>query len=135
MTDQQEAAQPFPEVPVPFMGREIYCRMPTPEQLLVWQRTVKRLTEAPIDASWTGSEVMAALERLLKIINSLMVNKVDVEWLDDAFLEQSLGFQDLAPFITLVTSEFAKITEENGQTDPVKKTPVKKATRKKATTS
>ena len=102
------------ELPVMLMGREIYCRMPSAEQLLVWQRTVKRLTEAPMDASWTGSEVLAALERLLKIVNSLMANKADIEWLDDQFLEGKIHFQNLAPFITLVTKAFADKAEEEG---------------------
>lgn len=138
MTVQEETAEAVPEIPVMFMGREIYSRMPTPEQLLVWQRTVKRLTEAPIDASWTGSEVMVALDRLLKIINSLMANKVDVEWLDDEFLEGRINFQTLGPFITLVTEAYAKLAEDEGNRETrraaAKKVPAKKAARKKAST-
>jgi hypothetical protein len=138
MTDQQEAAPAVPELPVMFMGREIYCRMPEAEQLLVWQRTVRRLSDAPINASWTGSEVLTALERLLKIVNSLMANKADIEWLDDQFLERKINFQTLAPFITLVTEAFAKAAEEEGNREDrraaTKKTPAKKAARKKAST-
>lgn len=138
MTDQEEADQEFPVLPVMFHGREIYARMPTPEQLVVWQRTVKRLQEAPIDASWTGSEVMVALERLLKIINSLMAHKVDIEWLDDKFLEGELDFQKLSPFIVLVTDAFADAAEAEGNREDrraaAKKTPAKKAARKKAST-
>lgn len=125
------------ELPVMLMGREIYCRMPSPEQLLVWQRTVKRLTEAPMDASWTGSEVMSALERLRKIIDSLMVNRADVDWLDDQFLEETVTFKELAPFITDVTEAFAKAAEEEGNRADRRaaaKTPAKKAARKKAST-
>jgi hypothetical protein len=140
MTDQEEAALAVPEVPVMFLGREIYARMPTPEQLLVWQRTVKRLQEAPTNASWTGSEVMTALERLLKIINSLMANKTDVEWLDDQFLTGGVNFRTLTPFITLVIEAFAKVAEEEegnreDRRTAAKKTPAKKAARKKASTS
>jgi hypothetical protein len=138
MTDQQEAAPAVPELPVMFMDREIYCRMPEAEQLLVWQRTVRRLSDAPINASWTGSEVLTALERLLKIVNSLMANKADIEWLDDQFLERKINFQTLAPFITLVTEAFAKAAEEEGNREDrraaTKKTPAKKAARKKAST-
>ena len=125
------------ELPVMLMGREIYCRMPSLEQLLVWERTVKRLTEAPMDASWTGSEVMAALERLRKIIDSLMVNRADVDWLDDQFLEKKVTFKELAPFITDVTDAFAEAAEAEGNRADrraAKKTPAKKATRKKAST-
>lgn len=125
------------ELPVTLLDREIFCRMPSPEQLLVWQRTVKRLTEAPIDASWTGSEVMSALERLRKIIDSLMVNRADVDWLDDQFLEERVTFKELAPFITDVTEAFAKAAEEGGNRADRRaaaKAPAKKAARKKAST-
>ena len=137
MTTEETTMEEFPALPVTFMGREIYARMPSPEQLLVWQRTVRRLTDAPIDASWTGSEVMNALERLLKIVNSLMANKADIEWLDDEFLSGTIGFRNLAPFITLVTDAFAKAAEEEGNRETrraAKKTPAKKAARKKAST-
>jgi hypothetical protein len=138
-TDQatEGAEQTQLELPVQLMGREIFCRMPSPEQLLVWQRTVKRLTEAPIDASWTGSEVMSALERLRKIIDTLMVNRADVDWLDDQFLEETVTFKELAPFITDVTEAFAKAAEEEGNRADRRaatKTPAKKAARKKAST-
>jgi len=138
MTTTTEPAEEFPALPVTFMGREVYSRMPSPEQLLVWQRTVKRLTEAPINASWTGSEVMGALERLRKIIDSLIVEKADINWLDDQFLDGAVTFRDLAPFITDVTEAFTKAAEENGNREErraAKKAPAKKATRKKATTS
>lgn len=125
------------ELPVMLLDREIYCHMPSPEQLLVWQRTVRRLTEAPMDASWTGSEVMNALERLRKIIDSLMVNRADRDWLDDQFLDETITFKDLAPFITKVTEAFARAAEEEGNRADrraAKKAPAKKAARKKVTT-
>jgi hypothetical protein len=124
------------ELLVMFMGREVYCRMPSTEQLLVWQRTVKRLTEAPINASWTGSEVMSALERLRKIIDSLLANRSDVDWLDDQFLEGTVTFRDLAPFITDVTDAFAEAAEAEGnrETRRAAAKPAKKAARKKAST-
>lgn len=126
------------ELPVMLLDREIYCHMPSPEQLLVWQRTVRRLTEAPMDASWTGSEVMNALERLRKIIDSLTVNRADRDWLDDQFLDETITFKDLAPFITEVTEAFVKAAEEEGnradRRAAAKKAPAKKAARKKVTT-
>ncbi len=131
MTDQETQAL---ELPVPFRGREIFTRMPTPEQFIVWQRTVKRLTEAPVDASWTGEEVMSALERLRKIIDSILVNPADVAWLDDQFLDLKITFADLAPFIALVTDAFAKAAEQDGNREERRaaQKPAKKAGRKKA---
>jgi len=143
MTTEQEPAADVAELPVELpitlLDREIYVRMPSPEQLLVWQRTVNRLTEAPVNASWTGSEVMNALERLRKIVDSIMVNRIDVDWLDDQFLAKTVDFRRLAPFITDVTTAFQEYAEAQTQANgtraekrAAKKTPAKKATRKAA---
>lgn len=121
-----------PTVPVMLNGREIHAKMPRPEQLLVWQRVLKTLTEAPPNTTWTGSEVMAALERLRKIVDSLIVNKADIAWMDDQFLDEALTFTDLAPFLTDVTAKFAELAEESAPNREAKRA-VKKATRKKAT--
>lgn len=142
MTTEQAAGpaedeQEFPELEVPFRGRKMWVRMPTPEQLLVWQRVMTRLTDSPIDTSWTGSEVMAALERLRKIIDSILVNKTDVVWIDDQFLEGTLRFKDLVPYLTEVVDAFASAAAENGNREQrraaAKKAPAKKAARKKVT--
>jgi hypothetical protein len=129
-----EEAAPV-ELPVMFMDREIFSRMPSPEQLIVWQRTIKRLEAAPMDTSWTGSEVMAALERLRKIVDTLMVNRADIDWLDEAFLDETVTFQTLAPFITTVVNAFQEYAAAQGNRETrraTKKTTAKKATRKKA---
>jgi hypothetical protein len=120
------------ELPVILLGREIFVRMPSPEQLLVWDRTVKRLTNAPVDASWTGSEVMAALERLRKIVDTLLVNRIDADWMDDQFLDQTLDFQKLAPFIAEVVAAFQEYAAANGNREERRAAKTKKATRKKA---
>lgn len=139
MTTETVAAEPAEEapieLPVMFMDREIFSRMPSPEQLIVWQRTIKRLEAAPMDASWTGSEVMAALERLRKIVDTLMVNRADVDWLDEQFLDETVTFQTLAPFITDVVNAFQEFAAAQGNREArraTKKAPAKKATRKKA---
>jgi hypothetical protein len=139
MTTEQAMTEPEAEAPVelPVMlpDREIYSRMPSPEQLIVWQRTIKRLEDAPMDASWTGSEVMAALERLRKIVDTLIVNRADVDWLDEQFLDETITFQTLAPFITNVVTAFQEFAAAQGNRETrraTKKTVAKKATRKKA---
>lgn len=149
MTTEQAEEVPAPdempmelEIPFIFSGtngaeirRTMWVRMPRPEQLLVWQRTVDRLTNAPINASWTGSEVMAALERLRKIVDSLLVNKADIDWVDDQFLDGTLTFQTLTPFIPATTLAFQQAAAETGNREErraAKKAAPKKATRKKA---
>lgn len=138
MTEEEPAAPAAEEeapieLPVMLLDREIYARMPSPEHLIVWQRTIKRLEDAPIDASWKGSEVMAALERLRKIVDSLMVNKVDVNWLDDQFLDETITFRTLAPWIIDVVNAFKEHAASTGNREERRaaaKTPTKKATRK-----
>jgi hypothetical protein len=143
MTTEQAAAPAadeevtIPEVEITFQGRSIWTRMPTPEQLLVWDRTVRSLTEAPPDASWTGSQVMKSLDRLRRIVDTILVNRADVEWLDDEFLDGKLTFKDLAPMIALVVDGFADAAEQANATSnrAAKRAAAKpkKAARKKAT--
>ena len=64
MTEQTEAATPVatPELEIEFEGRQIWVRMPSPEQLLVWKRTLTQLQGADV-TGWNGEQVMKALER------------------------------------------------------------------------
>lgn len=131
MTTEEKEVTAVPEVAVMFRGREIFAKMPSPEQLLVWQRTIDRLTKAPVDAKWTGREVMAAMERLRLIVDSLL-NPSDIDWIDDQFLAGTLEFRTLAPLIELITDAFAKLAEETETADkPVEKTSAKKRTASK----
>lgn len=128
MAEQEEAA-PAAEEPgipaeleIPFtypVGdsteiRKMWAKMPRPEQLLVWQRTIDTLTKAPVTAAWTGSEVMAALERLRRIIDSLLVNRADIVWLDDMFLSGDLDFKKLAPLVLDITTAFQEAAAATG---------------------
>jgi hypothetical protein len=126
MTDEQL------QIEVPLAGREITVTHPTPEQLLVWQRTLKRLGNLET-ATWTGEETMAALERLRKIIDSIIVHRADIDWLDDAFLEQTVGFRELAPWITQVIDAFEQHASQSGtRAERRAAAKPKKATRRKA---
>lgn len=143
MTEQEatvaEVAEetPIPELEVPLGDRKIWVRMPSPEQILVWQRTVDNLTKAPVDTSWTGSQVMKTLDRLRRILDSIIVNRADVEWLDDEFLDGRLTFKDMAPYLTRVIDAFADAMEaetlqpaNRAAKRAAKKAPAKKAARK-----
>jgi hypothetical protein len=113
MTEPDNPVEQMPEVPVQFRGREIYVRYPRPEQLLVWNRTVKSLTEVPVGTDWKAAEVMVALERCRRIIDSIIINKADINWLDDQMLDGEIGFTDLAPFITDTMNAFTALAEKN----------------------
>jgi hypothetical protein len=134
MTDAPaEQAAPLeivPEQEIDFRGRNMWVRMPRPEQLLVWKRTLTQL-QTVVDGDWTADSVMTALERLRRIIDSVLVNKADVTWLDDQFLDGTLTFQQLTPMITLVVEAFADAAENEGNRETRRAVkPAKKARRK-----
>lgn len=138
MTEQEtpaaEAAT-MPELEIPFHGRQLWVRMPSPEQLLVWKRTLRQLQGADV-SGWNGEQVMKALERTRLIIDSLLVHEVDKEWLDDEMLAGTIGLMDTAQIINGTVDAFATYAEENGnradRRAAKKAAPAKKATRKKA---
>jgi hypothetical protein len=131
-----EAAAPDlpPELEIPFLDRKIWVRMPKPEQLLVWRRTLTQLQGVDPKTGWTADSVMAALERLRKIIDGLLVNPSDVAWLDDLFLDGKLDFQGTVPIINLTVEAFADAAEKEGNRETrraaKRAVPAKKARRK-----
>lgn len=133
MTEQTETPAEIerPTREIPFRDRSLMLRMPTPEQLLVWQRTVKQLQGADT-ASWDGNEVMRALERARKIIDSLLSDPRDIEWLDDEMLAGNLGLREVAPIILDALKAFQEGTDETTPNNREERRAVKKATRKKA---
>jgi hypothetical protein len=131
MTEQTDAA---PELPITFRDREIYVRLPSPEQLLVWRRTIRHLQGTGADGM-NGEQAMAALERAVKIINSMMVNRIDIDWLDDEMLDGSVKLPDAQQILVSAIDAFADAAGAEGNRETrraAKKAPAKKATRKKA---
>jgi hypothetical protein len=137
MTEQNEAATQVPEQEIDFQGRSLWVKMPSPEQLLVWKRTLKKLQDADTEG-WNGEQAMIALERTRKIIDSVLVNKADVEWLDDEMLAGNVDLLATASIIQKAVDAFVAAAEAEGNRETrraaEKKTPAKKATRKKAST-
>lgn len=149
MTEQDTpAAQAGPQLPpeleINFQGRTLWVKMPSPEQLLVWKRTLRQLQDAEVK-SWNAEQVMIALERTRKIIDSVLVNKADVVWLDDEMLEGNVALIDTAEIINMTVAAFADAAEhekaESGTraerraaktTKPTKKAARKAPARKKA---
>lgn len=139
MTEKTATELP-PELEIDFLDRKLWVRMPTAEQLLVWKRTLKQLQEAEV-RSWNAEQVMIALERTRKIIDSVLVNKADVTWLDDEMLEGTIDLQGTSEIINKTVEAYAEAAErekaEHGtraerraakSTKPAK--PAKKAVRK-----
>lgn len=117
---------------ITFKERTIWVRVPSPEQLLVWKRTVQKLQGADVDG-WNGEQVMSALERTRKIIDSVLVHEVDKDWLDDEMLDGRVGLIETAQIIQLTVEAFAD--NDNREARRAAAKPAKKATRKKAARS
>lgn len=140
MTEQTEAtsAQPevMPEQEIEFKGRKLWVKMPSPEQLLVWKRTLKQL-QNDVTAGWNGEQAMKALERTRLIIDSVLAHEADKEWLDDEMLAGTVGLMETGAILNLTVEAFAAAAEAEGNRETrraaAKKTaPAKKAARKKA---
>lgn len=99
-----------PELEIQFNGRGMWVKMPKPEQLLVWRRTLHQLQDAET-ADWNAEQVMTALERTRKIVDSLLVNKTDVTWLDDQMLDGNVDLAGTAEIINLTVEAFAHAAE------------------------
>ncbi|HEU5110547.1 MAG TPA: hypothetical protein VFT95_18560 [Micromonosporaceae bacterium] len=132
-----DAAEPemIPEQEIEFCGRTLRVKMPTPEQILVWKRILVRLQDPETPANWTAASVLAELERARKIIDSILADREDVLWLDDQFLDGTLGFRDVMPLIGKTVDAFAEAAQAEGnradRRAAAKKTaPAKKAARK-----
>lgn len=139
MTEQEtpaaETADTIPEQEIEFQGRTLWVKMPSPEQLLVWKRTLRKLQGADVEG-WNGEQVMAALERTRSIIDSVLAHEVDKDWLDDEMLAGTVGLKDTAKIINATVEAFADAAEREGNRETrraAKKAPAKKAARKKAT--
>lgn len=132
MTEQTQAVKASPELEISFAGRQLWVKMPSPEQLLVWKRTLVQLQGADV-TGWNGEQVMKALERTRKIIDSLLVHETDKEWLDDEMLAGTIGLMDTAGIINGTVEAFATAAEEGGNRETRRAAkPKKKATRKVA---
>lgn len=118
-----------PELEVDFHGRPVWCKMPSPEQILVWKRTLTKLQSAD-SGSWTGEEALVALERLRKIIDSMLVNKADIEWLDDEMLVGNISLKELAPLMVSTIERFGEAAQAGGNRETRRVKPAKKAARK-----
>jgi hypothetical protein len=134
MTEPNEAAEPATsadtEKEIEFSGRTLWVRVPSPEQLLVWKRTLGKLQGAEVEG-WNGEQVMGALERTRKIIDSVLVHDTDKDWLDDQMLDGNLGLIETAQIIQLTVEAF-QADDNRASRRAAKKAPAKKAARKKA---
>jgi topoisomerase IA-like protein len=81
---------------------------------------------------------MDALERVRKIIDTVLVNSADIDWLDDEMLAGRLGLKEASNILLEATAAFSNRAGRRAATKkaparrkaPAKTTPAKKTTRK-----
>lgn len=110
-----QAAEPPAEKSLPagtirFMGREIAVAPPTAERMVVWKNTVDRLSV--FNASMPKDEQMRLLGRAVKVIQSVMANVDDQDWLDDQLLDGTLTLEQAADIITLAVDEYPGMAKQ-----------------------
>lgn len=139
MTEQTETAE-APAAPgereITYKGHTFHANMPSPEQILVWKRTMDRLSGANME-TWNGQQVLAALDRLRKIIDSLL-SPADIDWLDDQMLMRQFTLDDAHGLLMAVLREYKINNREDrraaAKAEPAaparRKAPAKKATKK-----
>lgn len=128
---EADALETMPEREIQFMGRSLWVHFPRPEALLVWKRTLVQLQRADT-SDWNGEQVLAALERTRKIIDSLLVHEVDKTWLDDEMLDGGISLKDTSQLVLLAVEAFTADQNREDRRAAGKAAPAKKATRKKA---
>lgn len=124
-----------PELEIEFRGRKLWVRLPTPEQILVWKRTLGQLQSAEVDG-WNAEQVMAALERTRRIIDSVLVHRVDIDWLDDMMLSREVDLKGTAEIINKTVEAYAEVAEaeraEHGTRSERRAAAIKKSGKKAA---
>lgn len=85
---------------VPFMGRDIEVKMPTLEQVTVYERVAEKFATIkdsgkPLD----GRTATRLYGRAFKVISSIVVHPEDVEWLEDLLLEEKTDLAGLTPLL------------------------------------
>lgn len=74
---------------IEFRGRTMPVRFPTAEQLTVWNRTARRASEIS-GRDITNQEAATLLDRVLRIIQSVLDEQADRDWVEDQLLDGGL---------------------------------------------
>jgi hypothetical protein len=82
-----------------FAGRDLRVVMPRPEQLAIWQRTLSRLGGGDL-STMSGAEVGQLINRSIRIIETVLADEVDREWLEDQLLDGAMTLADAASIVT-----------------------------------
>lgn len=129
MTEQQTAGAAGAERPIMFRDRELWVKFPTEEQIVVFGRTLRSLQSAEVQ-NWNGPQVLKALDRVMRIVTSVLVNQVDVDWVEDEMLDGRLKLPEACEITTAAIKAFE--AEPANRAEKRAAAPRKRAARRKA---
>lgn len=127
--EEPQTGQTPDQAPITFMGRKILVQAPTAEQIGVWQRTARRFEDADLTHRPGDSpDVLVAknrkagklLDRGIKIIESVLVDEDDRDWLEDQLLDRVMTLGEAANIISLAVDAFGQ-AEQAPRTGPAPK--------------
>lgn len=86
---------------IAFQGRQVKVKLPTFEQLTIFKRTADRFASIrDSDQQITGPEATRLYDRALRVITALLVDRDQVEWIEDLLLDGTVELADCTPLIT-----------------------------------
>jgi len=138
-TEETPEIQPGEQREVKYLGRTFTVTAPQPEQILVWQRTLNRLTQDN-PQSWTSRQALDALDRLRKIVDSLL-SPADIDWIDDRMLQLDpdtrrprFTLENAHELLMMIIDEFKVKNREERRADEraAKKAPARRVAKKAA---
>jgi hypothetical protein len=83
---------------VTLKGRAIQVRKPDADQLLVWDRVLQRI-ETMAAAAETANQIRRLVNKCDIIINALIVNEEDQDWLENQQLAGTLNLREAGSIV------------------------------------
>lgn len=96
----EEAAKPVKQAPktVTLKGRVIEVKRPTDEQLFAWDQVLRRM-EAMGKNIENTDQARKLINKCMNIVNAVIANEDDRDWLEDGRLDGSITLQDAGELV------------------------------------
>jgi hypothetical protein len=103
---------------IPFHGRNILVSTPTGEQLVIYRRISLQFqaleAQQNRDGGISGEDALRHMDRATRLIQSVMVNTYDREWLEDEMLMGNITLEKAADILTEAFAALKKSAAQQG---------------------
>lgn len=124
---EQAAPPSAPERLITFRERQMVVTFPSPDKLLVIKRSAARIAAMP-ENDWTAPEVMRAAEQAYRVVESLLADRADREWIEDQIMDGAMDLEQSMEIIRLALEAFGQDDDSKASVGPA---PRKRAARRK----